>query len=561
MSSGNLTKNSSMMRVFRSTLFCLLFFIMAQTLFAQQVEEHKFAPDERPKLVVGIVVDQMRYEYLTRYWEHFGEDGFKRVVNEGYNFANNHFNYFPTYTGPGHAAIYTGATPSVNGIVGNDWFDRKLGRDMYVVEDTSVQTVGGTGGVGQMSPANLNSSTFVDELKMQNEASKVVAVSLKDRGAVLAAGHIGDQAYWYDSETGNFVSSSWYMEELPEWVQEFNREGAARKYSNTTWETLLPLEEYDESNPDDSPYEGTFDWEEKPVFPHELGKSDDGTYGTLPNSPFGNTVVKDFAKKAIDHEALGSDAITDVLAISFSSTDYIGHQFGPRSVEVQDTYLRLDRELAELLDTLDEKVGTGNYLVFLTADHGAVDVPNELVDRGLPGGYIDRDTISKQLMQYLAGKYGKEQWVRALANQQVYLNRSLISEKGLSLKAIQEDVARFLLQFEGVSSTNTAYNFSSRQYPEGLQAMYQRGFDYQRSGDVFVQLKPGWLISSYRTGTTHGSPYNYDTHIPMLLYGWGVPQGINQEKTAITQLAPTLSVLLNTPFPNGSEARPLKFDN
>jgi predicted AlkP superfamily pyrophosphatase or phosphodiesterase len=549
-----------MMRAFCIGSLFVLFLFVTQEAFAQQDTGHYFDPDDRPKLVVGIVVDQMHYEYLTRYWRHYGEDGFKRLVNQGYNFANNHFNYFPTYTGPGHAAVYSGATPSVNGIVGNSWFDRELGRNMYVVEDTSVRTVGGTGEVGQMSPANLNSNTIVDELKMVSEESKAVAVSLKDRGAVLAAGHLGDQAFWYDSETGNFVSSTWYMDELPDWVQQFNREGAAREYSNSTWETLLPLEEYTESIPDDSPYERTFDWEEKPVFPHELGKNENGNYSTLTNSPFGNTLVKDFAKRVIDNENLGQDDITDVLSISFSSTDYIGHQFGTHSVEVQDTYLRLDRDLADLLDGLDQKVGEGNYLVFLTSDHGAVDVPAQLVDKGLPGGYIDSDAVAEQLSKYLAEKYGQEQWIRALANQQIYLDRKLVREEGISLKEMQEDIAEYLLQVEGVLSTNTAQNYQYRHYSEGLQAMYQKGFNYQRSGDVFVQLKPGWLISSYRTGTTHGSPYNYDTHIPMLLYGWGVSPGVTHKKTAVTQLAPTLSVLLQIPFPSGSEANPLTFE-
>lgn len=548
------------MRVFSSCSFLILLLFIAQNIFAQQNTSKSFNPDDRPKLVVGIVVDQMHYEYLTRYWHHYTDDGFKRLVNQGYNFANNHFNYFPTYTGPGHAAVYSGATPSVNGIVGNSWFDRKLGRNMYVVEDTSVSTVGGIGEVGQMSPANLNSNTFVDELKMVSEESKVVAVSLKDRGAVLAAGHLGDMAFWYDSDEGNFVSSTWYMDELPGWVQQFNREGAARTYSSKTWDTLLSLDQYKESNPDDSPYEGPLEWEEKAIFPHEMGKNDSGTYWPVTLSPFGNTLVKDFAKRAIDSEALGQDEITDVLAISFSSTDYIGHQYGPHSVEVQDTYLRLDRDMADLLDALDEKVGEGNYLVFLTSDHGAVDVPAELVDKGLPGGYIDSDVVSEQLAKYLAEKYGQEQWVRALANQQIYLDRELIRDQGISLKEMQDDIAEYLLQFDGVLSTNTAHNFRNSQYPEGLQAMYQNGFNYQRSGDVFVQLKPGWLISSSRTGTTHGSPYNYDTHIPMLMYGWGVPQGITYEKTAVTQLAPSLSVLLQIPFPNGSEANPLKFE-
>ncbi len=535
-----------------------LLFISPLPGFAQNTGE-SFDPDDRPKLVVGIVVDQMRYEYLTQYWDHFGDNGFKRLVNEGYNFANNHFNYFPTYTGPGHAAVYTGATPSVNGIVGNSWFDRELNRNMYVVEDTSVATVGGTGAVGQMSPKNLLSTTFTDALKKESNASKIVAVSLKDRGAVLPAGHIGDMAFWYDSDEGNFVSSTWYLDELPNWVVDFNAEGDARTYSDQRWETLLSIDQYTASNPDDSPYEGAFSWEEKPVFPHELGKAEGDSYWTVQSSPFGNTLVKDFAKAAIDGEELGQDNTTDVLAISFSSTDYIGHQFGPYSVELQDTYIRLDRDLADLFEKLDKSVGQGNYLVFLTSDHGVVDVPAELKDRGLPGGYFEVGPVAEELTKFLTGKYGKGNWIRALANQQIYLNRELIAEKDLSLKKMQDAIADFLLQFEGVLSTNTAHNFMYERYGSGLQAMYQRGFQYQRSGDVFVQLKPGWLISSYETGTSHGSPYNYDTHVPMLLYGWGIPQGTSFQKTAITQLAPTLSGLLQIPLPSGTEAKPLEF--
>lgn len=517
-----------------------------------------FNPDERPRLVVGIVVDQMRYDYLTQYWHHFGEDGFRRMVNGGYNFANNHYNYFPTYTGPGHAAVYSGATPSVNGIVGNSWYNRELKRGEYVVEDTSVATAGGQGEVGKMSPVNLLSTTFTDELKTVSPKSRVVAISLKDRGAVLPAGHVGDMAFWYDDSSGNFVSSTWYMDALPNWAQQFNTEGAAREYSNQTWNPLLELDRYTQSNPDDTPYEDPFPWEEKPVFPHKLGQFEGSTYWTVKASPFGNTLVKDFAKKAIDNEQLGQDPITDVLAISFSSTDYVGHQFGPRSVELEDTYIRLDRDLADLFDKLDEKVGKGNYLVFLTSDHGVVDVPAELKDRGLPGGYFENSPAVNSLAAFFNKKYGKEVWIRSYTNQQIYLNRKLIRDRGLSLKQIQDEAADFLLQFEGVLSTNTAFNFMNERYAEGLQAMYQRGFQYRRSGDVFIQLKPGWLDRTSKTGTSHGSPYNYDTHVPMLLYGWGIPQGLIYEKTEITQLAPTISALLNIPFPSGSEARPLK---
>lgn len=549
------------MKFFTSYGFMLLALaLIIQPGCAQQSSE-SFAPEKRPGLVVGIVVDQMRYDYLTQYWGQLGDHGFKRMVNGGYNFTNNHYNYFPTYTGPGHAAVYSGATPSVNGVVGNSWYSRELDREVYVVEDDSVEGLGGEGEIGKRSPANLVSTTFTDELKKVSRASKVISVSLKDRGAVLPAGHNGDMAFWYDDVTGNLISSTWYMNELPEWVQQFNSEGAAREYSRTIWELLLDSGQYTNSNNDNTPYEEPFPWEDEPVFPHELGKFEGETYWTVKSSPFGNTLVKDFAKAAINNEKLGQDDATDVLAISFSSTDYVGHQFGPNSVELEDLYIKLDRDLADLLSELDTKVGKGNYLVFLTSDHGVVDVPSELKDRGLPGGYFESGPVVDSLAYYLNNKYGKEIWIRAYTNQQIYLNRKLIKERGLSLKQIQNEAADFLLQFEGVLSTNTAHNFMNERYTDGLQAMYQRGFQYQRSGDVFIQLKPGWLGRTSRTGTSHGSPYNYDTHVPMILYGWGVPHGTSSKKTEITQLAPAISNLLQIPLPSGSDAKPLQFDD
>ncbi len=543
----------------RLLLFLILSFFTLHTVNAQETEKN-FDPEEQPKLIVGIVVDQMKYDYLTRYWEHYTEEGFKRLVNDGYNFANHHFNYFPTYTGPGHAAIYTGATPSVNGIIGNSWFDRDLNRNLYVVEDTTVTTVGGTGDVGMMSPRNLLSSTFSDELKKVSKASRIIGISLKDRGAVLPAGHLGDLALWYDDSSGNFISSTWYTQELPKWVTEFNEKGDARKYSKETWQTLLPMDRYTNSNSDNSPYEGTYRWEEQPVFPHEMGKAEGDAYWTVKNTPFGNTLIKDLAKSAIENEKLGMDEATDLLAISFSSTDYIGHQYGPHSVEIEDTYIRLDRDLADLFSTLDEKVGQGNYMIFLTSDHGVVDVPAQLEETRQPGGYFNTNRTTQLLLNYLTDTYGQETWIRALANQQIYLNRELIEQKQIDLEEMQQDIANFMLQFEGVLSTNTATNFTTEKYEESLQGMYQRGFQYQRSGDVYIQLEPGWLISSSRTGTSHGSPYNYDTHVPMLMYGWGIPQGGTFKKTVVTQLAPTVSGLLQIPLPNGSDANPLIFE-
>lgn len=516
--------------------------------------------NDGPKLVVGIVVDQMRYDYLPMYWDKFGEGGFKRLINQGYSFANNHYNYFPTYTGPGHAAIYTGTTPSVNGIVGNDWYDRSLGESVYVVSDTTVDPVGTDLDAGKMSPNNLWSTTVTDQLKLASPDSKVIAVSIKDRAAVLPGGHLADGAFWYEGEEGNFITSSWYRDALPDWVQSFNEEGLARKLSNKTWETLLAMDQYTESNPDDTPYEGAFGKEDAPVFPHKLSDYTKDSYNIVKSSPFGNTLLEEFAKKAIAGEKLGTDNITDFLAVSFSSTDYVGHQFGPHSVELEDTYLRLDKDLADLFDYLDKKVGKGNYMVMLTADHGVVDVPAELMDKGLPGGYFDSDEAMAQLSDYLNAAYGDGKWVEHYINQQVYLNRELVEEQDVSLADMQKDAANFLRGLDGVQSTNTATNFEYKDYINGLQANYQNGFHYDRSGDVYIELKPGWLDSSYRTGTSHGSPYNYDTHVPLLFYGWNVPHGKTSQKTIITQIAPTISAMLNIDYPSGSKAKVLEFE-
>jgi len=539
-------------------LFAILFLCSFYASYGQQhsSDDYTFTPEERPRLVVGVVVDQMRYEYLPRFWDKFGDDGFKRLINEGYLFTNHHYNYFPTYTGPGHAAVYSGTTPAVNGIVGNSWFDRNQGQSMYVVADSTVETVGAPGDAGHMSPVNLLSTTITDELKKAIAESKVIAVSIKDRGSILPGGHLANGAFWYDHDTGNFITSTWYMDELPDWVQDFNEQNLPQQLSQKTWKPLLPLQSYTESNQDDTPYEGAFGGEEAPVFPHEMN----GSLSRIIGSPYGNQLVAAIAKAAVEGVELGSDDVTDFLAVSFSSTDYVGHRFGPNSIEVQDTYLRLDRQLADLLSYLDEKVGEDNYLLFLTADHAAVDVPASLVDRGLPGGYFNSDTAVGELKDYLDSIYGEGDWVISYKNQQVYLNRALIAQQDFSLKHIQQKAAQFLLQFDGVASTNTAHNFTSISYSRGLQAMYQRGFYYGRSGDVYIQLNPGWLDSSGHTGTSHGSPYSYDTHVPLIFYGWHVPHGATKKKTFIPQIAPTVTNMLQVQFPSGSRNHPLYFD-
>lgn len=535
--------------------FTALLLAIAPAVFGQSVSSDLAERNNRPKLVVGIVVDQMRYEYIPRFWSKFGDDGFKRLVRDGFSFTNHHYNYFPTYTGPGHAAIYTGTTPSVNGIVGNSWYERTGKAGMYVVSDTAMTTVGGEGDLGKMSPANLLSTTVTDELKQALPQSKVIGVSIKDRGAVLPAGHLAEGAFWYDDQTGNFVTSTWYTMELPGWLQSFNERNLAAQYSRRIWTTLLDSTTYTKSNKDDTPWEDAFRGRDRPVFPHPM----DSSLTRIKTSPFGNTLVKELAKAAVEGASLGMDDTTDFLAVSFSSTDYVGHRFGPNSIEVADTYLRLDQDIANLLAYLDEKVGHGNYLVFLTADHGVVDVPASLNKRGLPGGMFDSQTAVDSLQAYLIEQYGEHAWVETYRNQQIYLDRGLINAQEESLVELQEAAARFLLQFKGVASTNTAHNLETKSYNHGLQAMYQNGHYPKRSGDVYIQLAPGWLDTSYPVGTSHGSPYSYDTHVPLIFYGWNIPQGRSSQKTVIPQIAPTISTMLRIELPSGSKNQVLQF--
>lgn len=520
----------------------------------------KTEPSQRPKLVVGIVVDQMRQEYLLRFYNQFGEDGFKRLMNKGFMARNAHYNYIPTYTGPGHASVYTGTTPATHGIISNDWYSRELKRTVYCAEDTTVSAVGGSESAGQISPRNMLSSTITDQLKMSTQGrSKVIGISIKDRGSALPAGHRADAAYWYDGSSGEMMTSTFYMEDLPSWVKQFNQQKLPKKYLSQTWNTLLPIEEYTASADDDSEYEVRFSDDEPSTFPYDLKRLNKNAkgYGMLSSTPFGNSLVVDFAKAALEEEDLGQGAETDFLAVSFSSTDYIGHAFGAQSKEVQDTYIRLDRDLADLLNTLDKRVGEGNYLVFLTADHAVLDVPKLLVDARMPGGYLEISKISTFIEQDLKEKYGEGKWIEH-ASSQLLLNHQLIEEKGVDLEEIQDFVADRLMDFKGIKETYTATTLRKFEYTRGQRQLLQMGYNFQRSGDVVYTLDPGFLNSSRMQGTSHGTGYNYDTHVPVLFYGWGVKAGESVRYHTITDIAPTLSMLLNITLPDGADGQPIE---
>lgn len=515
----------------------------------------------QPKLVVGIVVDQMRYDFLYRYWNKYGDGGFKYLLKKGRSFENLHYNYVPTYTGPGHAAIYTGTSPAYNGIVANDWFDRKLGKSVYVVEDPNVQTVGSNSENGKMSPDHLLTTTITDELEIfTNKKSKVIGIALKDRGAILPAGNMADGAYWYDPSTGNWITSTFYMNQLPAYVQTYNEKKLADKYLNQVWNTLLPIDQYTESTVDDTNFEVKFKKEEKPVFPHDLpairGSYD---FGLLSRTPFGNTFTTDFALEVLEKEEMGKDEITDFLALSYSSTDYVGHQFGINSIEAEDTYIRLDLELKRLFQYLEKNVGKGNFVVFLTADHGVVNAPAYLKSEKIHTGGFQRKDYESTLKDFLNNELGSDNWVSHYDNQQVYLNRDLIKSKKIDLKNIQDKVVEFTRDFEGVADVIPAYQMATIALGNLMFQKIQRGYDYDRSGDVLLVLEPQWIDDdkALKGGTTHGSSYAYDTHVPFIIMGKGIVAGGTNQEASITDIAPTLANYLRIMEPSGCTGKVL----
>lgn len=512
-----------------------------------------------PKLVIGIVVDQMRYDYLTRFYSHFGDDGFKRMINEGFNCKNNHFNYAPTSTGPGHTSIYTGTTPATHGVIGNNWYDKENDVEVYCASDATYNSVGTTSDAGKMSPHRMTVTTITDELRLHTQMrGKTIAIALKDRGAVLPGGHTANAAYWFQGENeGKWITSTYYMDQLPKWVSDFNSSGTAQSYKKA-WPTLKDINTYLESGSDNNSYEGLFQDEVTPTFPHSTPNLLDKTkdFEFIKATPYGNSITADFAIEAIKQENLGKDLITDFLAISFSSTDYVGHKFGVNSKEVQDTYLRLDEDLARLFKALDKNVGKDEYTVFLTADHGAIDVAAYLRDSKIPAGYVDYNTTKSRFSDFLKYKYGTEEIVRNFSNLQIFLDHKIIKNLDLKLEDVQEDIAKEYLSYDFVDRVYTGHQMWQNNYSTGIPYVLQNGYNQKRSGDVLVVLQPG-TISYPVTGSTHGSPQVYDTHVPLLFYGKGIKPGSTTKRTEIPDIAPTISVLLGISFPSGVTGQPI----
>lgn len=521
---------------------------------------------ESPKLVVGIVVDQMRHEYLYRFGGKFSEGGFKRLMNDGFVVKNGHYNYAPTVTGPGHASVYTGTTPAMHGIIANEWYDKELRKGVNCVNDPTQKGVGTPDGKGAVSPWRMLTSTVTDELELFTQRrSKTIGISVKDRGAVLPAGHMADAAYWFDGKTGTFVTSTYYMNELPEWVVKFNNLKLADQYLSKVWNTFYPIQEYTASGPDETPYETKLAGKDKPTFPYDLKelRKKNPEYDLLVNVPFGNDFVTDMVKAAIDGEKLGQNTVTDFLAISYSTPDMIGHAMGPNAVEIQDTYIRLDRNIEDLLKMLDSKVGAGKYTVFLSADHAVADVAQYLKDNKMPAGYFNYANVQATLNDHLKKYFPDKDIIEEISGDQVFLNHDAFQNEpasaGVQMIIATELAVKFLMSQEGVANVYSQSILRQGDYNEGgLKGKVIRGYHAKRSGDIVICLESGWYSATRIQGTTHGSPYNYDTHVPMLFYGFGIRKGSSVKYHAITDIAPTISTLLNIKFPSGSTGQPIE---
>ena len=515
---------------------------------------------KRPKLVVGIVIDQMRYDYLYRFYNYYGADGFKRLMDNGSNFTFAHFNYVPTYTGPGHTSVYTGTTPFYHGIIGNDFFDKTTGKMIYCVSDTSERTIGSSDDEGEMSPKKLMATTITDQLKLAtNGMSKVISISLKDRAAILPGGHWANAAYWYDTKTGRFISSSYYLKELPKWVVNFNNEKLADKYLSEGWKLSKPEADYQNTSPDESPFENDVFNEGKTTFPHGFNQvKQNSKYGILESTPFGNQIVEEFAKAALTNEQLGKGSEPDFLAISFSSTDYIGHAYGNYSYELEDTYIKLDGLIADLLKALDKQVGKGNYLLFLTADHAVLDTPGYLKEHRLPTGELNYKKAIDSLDAFTVRNFGDKNLLENISNNQIYFSRQIIKGKNLNIHKVEQTYADYLRDtFPEIASIFTRDDLEKQTASRTTINLTLNGFNPARSGDIAITLQPGYLISFMKKGTTHGAPYTYDTHVPMLYYGWHVPKQTVNSPVYVVDIAATIANLLNITEPSACIGIPL----
>lgn len=535
----------------------LLSVLLCGTLFAQR-NKKSISPVDRPKLVVGIVVDQMRWDYLYRYYSKYESGGFKRLLDEGFSCENTMINYIPSVTAIGHTSIFTGSVPSIHGIAGNDWTDPETGKSVYCTDDSTVETVGAKGKSGRMSPHNLLVTTITDELRLAtNFRSKVVGVSLKDRAAILPAGHNPTAAFWIDDASGRFVTSSYYMTQLPDWANRFNDAKPIEKLIANGWNTLLPIDQYTESTADNVAWEGTLKGASAPVFPYDTQKAYAADHGSLRQMPFGNTLTLDFAKAAVDGYKLGQEASSDFLTINCASTDYSGHLVGPNAIEIEDVYLRLDKDLSTFFSFLDQKIGKGRYLVFLTADHGASHAKGFMQANKMPTGILSQK-MERELEKLLKQKFGADQLMFGIDNFQVFYNKARIDSLGLDFNLIKSTTISYLQKQDGIQYAVDQDRIEESSVPAVIKEKMVNGYNQSRSGSVVMIPLSGWLPHYCKKGCTHSLWNPYDAHIPLVFMGWNIPRGATTRTTYMTDISATLAALLHIQMPSGCIGTPIQ---
>jgi hypothetical protein len=527
-----------------------LFFPFVALLFSLQLRAQELS---RPKLVVGIVVDQMRWDYLYKFYDVYKPNGgFRRLLSKGFSCDNTLVPYLPTVTACGHTCLYTGSVPAIHGITGNNFYDRLLKKEMYCCDDATVKTVGNqTVAVGQMSPRNLLTTTVTDELRLaSNFRSKTIGISMKDRGAILPAGHSANAAYWYDGKTGNFVTSSYYVDQLPAWVTAFNQRNLADSFYKQNWNLALPESQYVKYCDKDSNYYESAPFEKAMrSLPYNLQGYVGKEYSRLLITPFGNDVLAEMAKAAISAEQLGNRGETDFLAVSFSSTDYIGHTFGPNSREIFDTYVRLDETIGRFLDYLDAAVGKNNYTLFLSADHAGAHVPEYLQKNRIPAGRLSDYTVKKEADSVLFARYRETGLVASYHEYDIYLDHEKIEAAKLDIAEIKKTIINQLQKRPDVIRVVDKEQMET--VPEPIRKMITNGHNVRRSGDLMVINNTGVIDMGGTSGMTHGSWNTYDAHIPLVFYGWGIKPGALKRETSMTDVAATVAALLHIQMPSG----------
>lgn len=532
-------------------------YVFSLLLFAAGIGIAQPGTTPKPKLVIGLVVDQMRWDFLYRFESKYGNDGFRKLVAEGYVCEYAQYNYVPTYTAPGHASIYTGSVPAVHGIIGNDWYDKASKAEIYCVTDTNFASVGTTSDEGRKSPHRMITTTWCDELKISNAGhSKVIGLAIKDRSAILPAGHSANAAYWFDGKSGKWITSSYYRKDLPAWLEKENERITQEKQAAANWKTLLALDAYAESTHDDAAWEYPYKNELKPVFPHELQAMLEKNADVLKSVPYGNTMTLNAARAAIEGEQLGRGQYPDILCLSLSTPDMVGHQFGPNAVEIEDLYLRLDQEMASFISWLDSKLGRDNFVLFLTADHGGANNASFLKSYDIPAGNVISKTFAQQVDEFLADEFDGRKLIAAITNQQVFIDHDSLDNDADEIAELKESLSAFLKTLPGVAAVVDLEELSETTMPSKYKTMIENSYHAQRSGDLYIVLEPAWM-EDFVKGTTHGTQYAYDTHVPLIFFGGAVKAGKDYSAVNITDIAPTISQMLKIQEPNGCIGKPI----